>query len=116
MPTPIIIAGFEFYPEPFNPQPLRIGGGAPRRSLSGKGFQRIVAEKQRFTLPWSCVGEDEMQLIRIIWARSKDAPLPISCADPLVAGNFFITDQAFAFEQLDGDGRFYRGSLNFEEE
>ena len=116
MPTPIIIAGFELYPEPFAVVPFRIGGGPPRRSLGGKGFQRIVAELQRFTLTWSCVGEDEMQLIRIAWLRSKDATLPITCADPVVDGKFFITDQEFRFDPLEGDGRFYRGSLTFEEE
>ncbi|MNK95408.1 hypothetical protein D3C87_1156430 [compost metagenome] len=116
MPTPIIIAGFEFYPEPFAVVPFRIGGGPPRRSLNGKGFQRIVAELQRFTLTWSRVGEDEMQLIRIIWARSRTLTLPITCTDPLIDSDFFITDQEFRFEPLEGDGRFYRGSLTFEEE
>ncbi len=116
MPIPIIIAGFELFPEPFTVTPFRIGSTKPRRSLRGKGFQKIVRELRRLPIAWEAADEDEMQIIRILWTRSKDAPLAVACTDPAVQGNFFITDEEFNFTRLDGDGHFYRGSLTLEEE
>lgn len=112
----VTIAGFDVYPERVVPVPFIVGNPTIRRSLSGKGYQKDVAEKQRVTLSWSVLDAYEMQVIRVIWQQTRQGAVPISCSDPAISGNFLRQGAELQFEPLEGSQSLYRGTLIFEEQ
>ena len=111
---PITINGLELYPSTIGDRSKKIGGPI-REALNGTGYQKTVTKKKRIPLAWDFVGEDEFQLIRIIWEQSCSDALTVSCSDPMVSGSFLIEEDELAFDALEGDGRFYTGSLTLRE-
>lgn len=111
---PITINGWELHPEAINYRPALVGGPI-RRALDGTGYRKIVATKAKLELPWSVVGRDEMQAIRIVFEQAKSGAVTITCSDPVISGSFLLADEELAFDQLEGSETYWRGSLRFEE-
>ena len=111
---PITINGFELHPSTIGDRSKKIGGPI-REALDGTAYQKTVTKKKRIPLTWECADEDEMQLIRILWEQSCSGALAVACSDPLISGSFLIEEDELAFDALEGDGRFYAGSLTLRE-
>lgn len=110
----VTIAGFETFPSKIDPRSMRIGGGI-RRALDGTGYQKTVGTKTRLVLTWGYLTPDEAQILRVIFAQALAGTVRITCADPVINGNFFFAGDELPLEPLEGDGEFYKATMTFEE-
>jgi len=115
MAATITVAGWGLYPAEVQVTPMLIGGGI-NRSINGKGFRKVLGEKQKVEMLWPVLTAEEAQDLRIVWTAAKQGTVTISCSDPYVSGTFLLADPEFKFKRIEGSNSLYAGSMTFEEQ
>ena len=115
MRTPVTFENlWEVYPSRIKDKPTLIGGPI-REAMDGTAYKKVMGEKLVLRLEWDLLDVDELQFLRIVWARAREGAIALSCTDPLASGNFVLVETEWPFERLEGGEALWVGALTFME-